>query len=222
MNATSSTFFIRIVLITSIFVLAAFLRAKFSKPRVENQQQKPGKLQRLALIILISVTIIFALMAILGIVMNEIQMGFISGVLALVMSATSMYINSSLKTSYEENEEFFGIKVKNKENKLFYKDISNWDTSLNEMIVYGPPEQNTQPLKINVVFFKPELLLRKIADMTFEGKFLHAHNKVSNDLNREKEIVNFLVSNQYGYLVEDYSEKIKQKNHINFPSSKRD
>ena len=56
----------------------------------------------------------------------------------------------------------------------------------------------------------PKILLRKIVEMTFEGKFYRAEDDYSEDPTRQYEIVNFLTSNNYGDLVEDYVDQIEK------------
>lgn len=216
MNNNYLNFLIRPLIVMTIISIVLYLRSKLSKPKVENKEQKPGKLQKIALAILIAITVVFALMAVLGLVMNEFEMAIVSSILTLVMIAISVYVKYALKTSYQENTEYIILKSKNKESKVFYKDIVDWKTSLNEIIVFDGSGVDNKGVKINIVFFKPEILLRTIADMTFEGKFQDIYKNSIKDPNREKEIVNFLVGSNYGYLIEDYIEEIKLKKKMSY------
>lgn len=211
MNNINLNFLIRPVIIIIVVLIVGYLRARLSKPKVEDNEQKPGKLQRIGLGVLITITVVFTLMMILGIVMNEFEMTLVSFVLTLVMIAISVYTKYALKTSYQENMEYLILKSKDKENKVFYKDIMDWKTSLNEIILFDRSRTDVKPIKINIVFFKPEILLRTIADMTFEGKFQNVNTNSIKNRNREKEIVNFLSGNNYRYLIEDYIEETKRK-----------
>lgn len=53
----------------------------------------------------------------------------------------------------------------------------------------------------------PEILLRKITEMTFEEKFFPSPYESYGDPYRKSQIVDFLVNSQYGYLIEDYLDK---------------
>lgn len=210
MNNINFSFLIRPVIIIIVVLVIGYIRAKLSKPKVVGSEQKPGTLQRIALGVLIAITIVFALMAILGIIMNEFEMAVVSLVLTIIMIAVSVYTKHALKTSYQENKEYLILQTGNKEQKVFYKDITDWKTSLNEIILFDRSKLNEKPVKINIVFFKPEILLRTIANMTFEGRFQNVNANSIINRNREKEIVNFLASNNYRYLVEDYIEQTKR------------
>ena len=210
MNDINISSFIRPVIIIIVVLVIGYIRAKLSKPKVEGSEQKPGILQKIGLGVLFTITIVFILMAILGIMMNEFEMAIVSFILAIIMIALSMYMKFALKTSYQENTEYLILRTRNKEQKVFYKDIVDWKTSLNEIILFDRSKLNEKPIKINIVFFKPEILLRTIADMTFEGKFQNVNANSIINRNREKEIVNFLASNNYRYLVEDYIEQTKR------------
>ena len=211
MNTNNLNFLIRPLIIVIIFVIAGYLRARFSKPKVDGHEQKPGKLQRIALAVLITIAVIFMLMAILGLIMGEMEMTLVSFVLALLMIGVSIYLKSALKTSYQENTDSFTLKVKNSEVQVFYENISDWKTSVNEIIIFDESKMDGNPIKVNIVFFKPEILLRTIADQTFEGKFYNIDKNPLKDPKREKEIVNFLKGNEYGYLIEDYIEEMKRR-----------
>lgn len=211
MNTNNLSFLIRPLIIMSVLVGVGFLRVKLSKPKIEGQEQKPGKLQRIALGVLIVIAVVFALMAILGFVMNEMEMALVSFVLALVMIGISIYLQSALRTSYQENENAFILKVKNKEELILYENISDWKTSTNEIVIFDESKADGKPTKVNIVFFKPEILLRTLADQTFEGKFSTTSKNAFKDPKREKEIVNFLKGNDYGYLIEDYIAEMKRR-----------
>lgn len=193
-----------IVTITSLVV--NYIRNKIYKPKYENKVQKPGKLEVFIVKFLLFLDVFLFLFAILGIVMKEAEMAVVFGCLALFILVVTLFLKSALNTSYQENNEYFILKIRNKKYQVFYENIVDWKPSYNEIAILDQTNTVEEYIRVNIKIFKPEILLRKIADMAFEGKFNNLENQ-----HREVETVNYLIKYNYSYLVEDYIEKLANK-----------
>ena len=178
--------------------------------KYNNKIQKPGKFYKFLLSFFIVIDVFLLLLAALGIFMNDKIIALAFGGLGLFLLAIVLFLKRTYNTSYQENADCFILKTKNKEYHVFYENIIDWQPSLNELTVLDNTRSDNKYVRVNMKFFKPEILLRKIVEMTFNGKFSTSNPE---DPNREVETVNYLVNNRYGYLIEDYLEKLKNKHH---------
>lgn len=211
MNDKMLTFFIITLTTIVISVIARYIRNKVYKPKYENGVQKPGKLEGFIITILILIATLLALMAVLGVSMKETEMAIVSGVLALFLFAIIVLLKQALKVSYQENTDYFILKSKNKEYQVFYENIVDWQPALNEIAILDKSRTDEKYVKINIKLFKPEILLRKIADRTFEGKLYSSDKDYLEGASKETEIVCYLVNNNYGYLIKDYIEEVEDR-----------
>lgn len=214
MKNNSFTFLVipLIVIITSL--IARYIRKRNYRPKYEDGVQKPGKLEGFILNILISIDALLAVMLILGIIMKESEMAIVSGGLAFFILAIIMFLKQAYRASYQENTECFILKSRNKEYQVYYENIIDWQPAFNEIAILDKTRSDEKYIKINIKIFKPEIMLRKIADMTFAGKLYSLDHNYFEDPSRKTEIVSYLVKNDYGYLIKDYIEKTEN----NYPT----
>lgn len=208
MNNRILTFVIITVTTVILSLLAKYIRNKIYKPKYENGVQKPGKLEGFILKLLIVIAALLALMAVLGVSMKETEMAIASGALASFILAIVVLLKQSLKVSYQENENYFILRSKNKEIKVFYENIVDWQPALNEIAILDKSRSDKKYVKINIKLFKPEILLRKIADKTFNGELYSLNKDYLEGASKETEIVRYLVNNHYGYLIKDYIKEV--------------
>src|SRR5699024_12275748 len=97
-------------------------------------------------------------------------------------------------TSYEENFEYFILICRNKENQVFYENIIDWQPSFNEIKILDKTKSDKKYIRVNIKFFKPEIMLRKMADMAFDGK-LNTIN--TEETNRKNNTIYYLVDTYY-------------------------
>lgn len=63
-------------------------------------------------------------------------------------------------------------------------------------------------IRVNIKIFKPEILLRKIADMAFENKFDTLDQE---DPYKKAETIYYIANSGYRYLVEGYIEELENR-----------
>lgn len=191
-----------------ISFIVNYIRRKIYQPKYEDKVQNPGKLERLIVIVLIFIDVFLIVFSVIGILVKEMEMAVVFGCLALFILVTIFILKRAHDTSYQENDEYFILKIRNKEYRVIYENIIDWQPSYNEIAILDKTFSTEEYIKVNIKIFKPEILLRKIADMAFGGKF---HTLDQADPHRKIETVNYLVDYNYGYLVEDYIQEIDNK-----------
>lgn len=184
---------------------------KLHKPKRENGVQKPGKLTGFITNLLVVMSVLMVLLMVLGLLTKDLQFALISGGVSLFMFAIVVLLKHSYDTSYEESSEYLIIRNGKKQVKIFYENIIDWRPTFNEISILDKTKEDEKFVRINIVFFKPEILIRSLADMTFEGKFQTSDKKYFEDPKRERQLVAYLVNNNYAYLIEDYIDQIEKR-----------
>lgn len=205
------TYLVTLVLVFIISFIANYIRNRIYKPKYENNVQKPGKFERFIASFLLFLVVFLMLFVILGIFMGELEMTLVFASLALFLFIAALFIKRAHNTSYQENAEYFILKIREKEYQVFYENIIDWQPSYNEIAVLDETRSDQEYIKVNIRIFKPEVLLRKIADMAFDGRFHNLDQTYIEDPYREVETIYYLVDNQYGYLVGDYVKEIENQ-----------
>lgn len=200
--------FIPIIILVLSF-LARAARNRFVKPKVASDGvQTPGGFDRLLLNLITGLTVFAGLMALLGAFMRETEMSIVFAVLTVIFLAILMWLRYEYKMTYQENDEFFIYTHKKKEYKVYYDNIDNWAQGHNEIKISDETQPDKKFIRVNITIIKPNILLHKIADMTFAGKFEAIGDIDHPDPKRQHEIVNFLIQNGYGHLVRDYAKQL--------------
>lgn len=207
MSSHIFTYLIIPVLVIIISLIIRFIRNKIYKPKYENNVQKPGKLQGFIVNFFVVLNSFLIFFAIVGIFMKETEMALAFAGLALFFLVVILFLKRAYNISYQENAEYFILKSRNKEYQVYYENIIDWQPSFNEIAILDKTTSEKKYIRVNIRLFKPEILLRRIVEMAFDGKFSNLDQAYTEDPNREVETVNYLINNQYGYLVEDYVKK---------------
>ncbi|MBJ8349116.1 hypothetical protein [Streptococcus zalophi] len=180
------------------------LRKKVVKPSYKNNVQTPGKFDKFLLTLMIILTIIPVTLMVIGLIMKEIEMAMVSAILTLVFIGIILLLKRGYAMSYQENDEFFILKTKKKEVQVFYENIVDWQVGINEISLLDWTSDPHKYINVNISIFKPDILLKKIAEKTFSGHFLKIDPYIMEDLNREQELIEFYHLNGYDYLLKDY------------------
>lgn len=89
-------------------------------------------------------------------------------------------------TTYAEYSDHLILTVRNKETRINYIDIQNFYFADNKLVII---DNNQQKVKINLVWFRPILLINTLQKMIEQGKFEHLSDSELNDLVRALEII---------------------------------
>lgn len=208
MNSGIFTFAVIPIIVLAVFISVQLLRQKIYKPEYESAVQKPGKWERAILFVIICINIISILGTIMGILIQETEMMLVFGVMTLFFSLIILVLRRAYNTSYQENKEYFVLHTHNKKYKVFYENITDWRPSYNEIAVLDASRSDGKYIRVNLKIFKPEILLRKMADMAFEEKFPTLDG---NDPYKTAETIYYIANYGYKYLVEDYLEVLEDR-----------
>ena len=187
------------------------MKLRMHNPKIKDKVQKPGKLTSFITNLIIIIDVLMVLLLIIGLMGKELDLILISAGLVVLFTGIIIFLKHAYDTSYKETEEYLILKNGKKEQKVFYEDIVDWKPDFNEIRILDGSKKDGKFTRVNVKLFKPEILLRTIADMTFDGKFYSTDKKYSQDPSREMQIVHYLINIRYDYLIKDY---IKEKEDI--------
>lgn len=193
------TYIISGIIIFILTFVVRWFRGRHVKPTVTDGIQKPGGFDRLIIYLITGITILIGLLAILGVATQNTEMAVVCSVITLIFVGVNFWIRHEYNLTYEENDEYFIATIKGKKYKVYYHHIVDWQPGYNEILIFDQTNEN-EYIKVNISIFKPIILLKKIADMTFEGKFIEDDTK---DATREYELVQFYKSYNYSFLIED-------------------
>lgn len=186
--------------------LGKFMRAKFAKPDVKDGVQKAGRFERMIANVILTLAVLMLALAVFGVVLKEGEMALVCAGIGAVFFILYFIIKKEYAATYFENEEYFILKAKNKEVQVYYKDIVDWEPAFNEIVVLDETKPDSKYIHVNISIFEPKILLQKIVEMTFAGKFYDAGSINIEDPYREQELIDHLQRYNYGYLVEKYTE----------------
>ena len=208
MDSGIFTFAVIPIIVLAVFISVQLLRQKMYKPEYEGAVQNPGKWERVILFVIICVNIISILGTIMGILIQETEMMLVFGVMTLFFSLIILVLKRAYNTSYQENKEYFVLHTHKKKYKVFYENITDWRPSYNEISVLDSSRADGKYIRVNLKIFKPEILLRKMADMAFEEKF---PTEDGEDPYKKAETIYYIANYGYKYLVEDYLEVLEDR-----------
>lgn len=197
-----------IILILAVQQLARFIRKKMANPDTEDGVQKPGQLDHFILKLIKFLTYIGVFFTIIGLIAREMEMTIVFLVLTLIFAGIVWLLKREYNMTYQENTEYFILSAKNKEYKVFYKDIVDWFPGFNEIEILDKTRTDNRYVQVNIAMLKPEILLQTLLEMTFDKQFSKVNPMpADDDPYRKQELIDFLVSNHYEYLIEEHTEK---------------
>lgn len=186
----------RMVLIFGLIFILNTIRLTFSGRAVKNKVEKPSIIQRVALGIQVALTFLMVFMALLGVIMRDTEMTIVSAIIGFGIFTPIVYFTRrKFKKYYEENEDYFYLHEQYLVNRVYYENITDWVPLKKQIGVLDSTQEHDVYVVVNFAFHDPEILLTKLAEMIFAGKL-----KKKN----EKEFIDHLEKNGYGYIVEPY------------------
>lgn len=188
-----------------IFLLNLVRRFAFTRA-LKNKVEMPNRIQRVALGIQTFIVYLFLFMAIIGVVMKDAEMAIVPLVLTVIAGTIVYFTRRKFKKYYEETDEYFYLNGQYQVDYIYYENITDWVPLKKQIGVLDPTQSEDQYVIVNFVFHDPEILLEKLANMTFAGKFEQADESKMNDPLRKQEFIDHLKKNGYGHIVEGYLE----------------
>lgn len=208
--------FVRWILIPLVVLIvsfaAQFIRRKLAKPAYQGEVQTPGKFDQRILTLFKVLTAVPAFILLVGFLVQEKEMLIVSTVILIIFIGIIFFLKREYDMSYQENEEFFLLTVKNIKIQMYYDDIVDWLPGMNEISLLDRTRDDQKYINVNISMLKPEILLRQIAQKTFDGSFPRVVDDHFEDPNREQELINFYELYGYGYLLPTDVLKAKNEN----------
>lgn len=207
------SFINRMLFIFILMFILSTIRLLFSGRAKNNKIEKPSSIQRIALGVQAALTILLALMALIGIMMKDSEMIIASSVITLIFATIVYFTRRKFKKYYEETDHSFYLNEQYVVDRVYYENITDWIPLRKRIGVLDPTQAEDVYVVVNFAFHNPEILLENLAQMTFSGKFKQSGDSQSDDPYREQEFIDHLKENGYGYIVESFLEKNNLKDY---------
>lgn len=200
------TLFVRLGFVFILVFIMNLMRRIARNKSPKKTLRMPTTVQKIGLYVLIVLTFLMVLLVIVGLLTGTNEMWIVSAIIAVIFGTLIYFSRRKFNSFYEENDEYFILKDEYWAFKMYYDDISDWSTTSKEIGVYGPTENEKLYIYINYSYAEPEILLRKLTEMTLDGKFYKENPANRNDPNRIEELKAHLQKNNYDYILDQFSE----------------
>ena len=210
-------------ILMGIVVIVIAVQRKRSKGKFTQNVQKPGQLKIFFTRVMVFLTIFTGIFAVIGVMTGETEMAIVFTVIFVIFLVLTYFMRRKFDMSYQETDEYFILREKKDEYKVFYEDITYWERgTAHEIFIFEGTKSAGGPLTIKLNYFNPEILLATLADMTFKDQFPRRDYDVyPGDPMKKKEMVQFLHRTDYKYLVKDeYIEETGELDGLHWPEHK--
>lgn len=214
----------QIIIFVLIFLvsISILIQRKLSKGKFKQNVQKPRQLKSFFTRTMMFLTIFSGVIAALGSFNGEMEMAIVFSVLFIIFAVLSYNMRRKFDTTYQETDEYFIYRNKKEVYKVFYDDITYWQWRIKDIYIQDGTKSDEEKVYIRLDYFHPEILLRTLADMTFDDKFPQRDDDTyTEDPMRKKEMVQFLRRADYKYLIKDeYIEETGELDGLHWPEQK--
>ena len=191
------------MLLLIIYLAARLYDAKSTHRKVES----PHIIQRIGYNMLFIPAGVIGLMVLIGALMRDTEMIIVSSVLTIVFLTLLYFTLRKFKRLYVERDEYFFLDGQYVAFQVDYEDIVDWIPLSKQVGVRDGTIEDNYYICINLKFAEPEILFRKLTEMTLAGKFKDTDGSTPDDPNREQELIQFLEKNGYSHIVEEVSKE---------------
>lgn len=192
----------RMIFIFILMFVLNTVRRYLAHKSVQRKVELPSKIQRIGLKVQLFLPFITAPLAIMGFVLQDIGFAIASLVLTLAFVVITFFTYRKFKKIYEENDEYFLLNGQYFIHVVRYENIIDWVPLDKQIGVLDKTKEEDVYYCVNLNYSNPKILLEKLAEMTFSGKF-----NASDDKNHEQELINFLQKHGYGNILEEFSKE---------------
>lgn len=205
-----------------IVSVAIWVQRKASQGKFKQNVQKPRQLKSFFTRVMMLLTILMGIFAALGAVMGELEMAIVFSVIFIMFTLFSYFMRRKFDMTYQETDDYFIFINKEDEYKVFYEDIVYWQWGINDLSVLDGTRADERNVHIRLDYFHPEILLRTLAEMTFDDKFPRRDEDVyTEDPMKKKEMIQFLHWTDYKYLIKDeYTKETGELDGLHWPAQK--
>lgn len=172
-----------------------------------NTVESPHIVQRVGYNMMFIPTIVVGLMVLIGIIMKDTEMTIVSSVMTIIFLTLVYFTRRKFRRLYKETDEYFFLDGQYVAYQVDFEDIVDWVPFSKQIGVLDRTIENSPYICVNLKFANPEILLRKLAEMTFSGKFNQTVDSTPEDPNREQEFIDFLQKNGYEHIIEEIMQE---------------
>lgn len=195
------------LLLLIINIAARIYDSKQTHKKVES----PHIVQHIGYNMMFVPTVVVGLMVLIGMMMKDTEMTIVSSFFTLIFFALLYFIRRKFRRLYREKDKYFFLDGQYISFQVEYEDIIDWIPLSKQIGVRDGTTDDDLYICINLKFAEPEILFRKLLEMTFAGKFKNTDGSTSEDPTREQELIDLLQKQGYGHIV----EKVRQEYSIN-------
>ena len=205
-----------------IVSIAIWVQRKVSKGKFKQNVQKPRQLKSFFTRTMMFLTIFSGVIAALGAITGELEMAIVFSVMFIIFGVLSYFMRRKFDMTYQETDDYFIFINKEEKYKVFYEDIVYWRWGINELYVLDGTRSDEKNVRIKFDYFHPEILLRTLAEMTFDDKFPRRDDDVyTEDPMKKKEMIQLLHWTDHKYLIKDeYTEETGELDGLQWPEQK--
>src|SRR5699024_7778364 len=213
-----------IVLALIILVIIAIrIQRKANKGKFKQNIQKPRFLKTFFTRVMVVLTVLMGIFAVFGGFRGDMEMTIAFFVVFIIFAVLSYFMRRKFDTTYQETNDYFILRKRKKEYKVFFKDITYWNWGADgQIFILDSTKSDNEFISIRMDYFNPEILIRTLADMTFDNEFPRREFDVyPGDPMKKKEMVQFLHWTDHKYLVKDeYIEETGELDDMHWPEHK--
>ncbi len=198
-------FAIRMLVILVLFFILNGIRLILATRPPSKKVERPSIIQRLGIGAHVVLGVVMGVAILLSLLTETKEPLILFSIFFVGNGLLYYFTRRKFKRYYEETEEWFYIKHQYIfPDHVYYENISDWIPLKKQLGLRDETQNEEYYLVVNLVFHDPEILLRKLTEMTFAGKFARTDKSHSEDPYREQEWTDFLEENGYGHIIEEF------------------
>ena len=183
----------------------------YDSKQTHKKVESPHIVQRIGYNMMFVPTVVVGLMVLIGMMLKDTEMTIVSAFFTLIFFTLLYFIRRKFRRLYREKDEYFFLDGQYIAFQVEYEDIIDWIPLSKQIGVRDGTTEDDLYICINLKFAEPEILFRKLLEMTFAGKFKNTDGSTSEDPTCEQESIDFLQKQGYGHIV----EKVRQEYSVN-------
>lgn len=181
---------------------------EYASKSTHKKVESPDIIQRGGYYLAIIPAVLFGLMSLLGLLISNTHMFITCALMTLMFVGLAYFVRRKFKNLYTETEDYFFLNGQHLSFQVEYDDIIDWMPFSKQIGVRDGTIENSPYICVNLKFSEPEILLRKLAEMTFAGDFKDTVGSTAEDPNREQELTDFFHKNGYSHIVEEVMQEV--------------
>lgn len=170
--------------------------------------EMPSIIQRVGYNMMFIPTIVIILLTIFSLFSDDLEFLIVCSIMTVVFLIITYFTRRKFRRLYRETEEHFIMNGQYLAFQVEYDDIVDWIPLPKQIGVLDGTREDGPYLCLHYKFADLEILLRKLAEMTFAGKFPQTDENKMDDPYREQELIDHLQKHGYGHIIEEVKQDV--------------